>query len=69
MKKTYADLCLDRAEKATEGNWSYGIFGDIPELCRRLNRAVEILKGLQKDWIDEIIINEIESVPRGDKND
>lgn len=97
MKKTYADLCLERAEKATEGPWhdnkcgrnirnyahekklgkkfhiaryphrttDYPISheehaanaefianarGDVPELARRLTRAIELIDSLSEDF-------------------
>ncbi len=50
MKQTYADVCLERAEKAT----SYrDTFTDVPNLARRLKIACIFLNGISNDLDDE----------------
>jgi hypothetical protein len=96
MKKTYADICLERAEKATSGPWKMSGSGfnlevsspkenliihsvnghkairwhevdvefiahsrtDVPELARRLKRAVEYLR-LESNCSGKKILNTI----------
>lgn len=63
MKKTFPEICLERAEKASPGPWEpmhcdYALGGfaddkfiarardDVPELCRRLERAIQTISML-----------------------
>lgn len=98
---TYADVCLERAEKATPGNWdvhdggeywdiqgpeglvvSCGREGevtvgwedaefiahartDLPELARRLKRAISIIELLQSSGAYDETIFELEAMPEG----
>lgn len=66
--KTYADECLERAEKATEGPWKSGVTyhheqnakfiaharTDVPELARRLKKACETIRELAGclEWLN-----------------
>jgi hypothetical protein len=78
-QKTYADVCLERAERMSEGEDAEFIAHartDVPELARRLKMACDslaILKGViqrkmpvHPDWVQELI-DELEAMP-GEEN-
>ncbi len=76
--KTYADQCLERAEKATKGPWKAGHSyhfeknaefiahsrTDVPELARRLKKACDLLGALKCGHYDtEWLADELEKLP------
>lgn len=81
VKKTYAEQCLERAEKATEVLWKFdrsvarplsvdiqkpcSCGTDVPELARRLQKAIEFLKRFELDSNDYEVIDALEK-PLGD---
>jgi hypothetical protein len=55
MKKSYADICLDRANAAIKGPWVIDTFCpivkyDVPELARRLKESIESLRFAAKTF-------------------
>lgn len=53
MGKTYADLCLERAAKATEGPWKYQFVDDCMGMARSLSCNNEDVDVDSEFWIWE----------------
>lgn len=74
MTKSYADTCLERAEKANNLNLAsipreflkaqIDSAADVPELARRLKKACNLLGALKcSHWDTEWLADELEAVP------
>lgn len=73
---TYADKCIKRAKQSAQGTWKVSWTTQegndfliesremVPELARRLKRAISYLNRLIPDGAEQSFINELEAMPK-----